>query len=59
VVIVLAARLARFVGLNPAKYDGFLKAIKIRNTNISFEGEVKSSATCRKILPHVKDPCGV
>jgi hypothetical protein len=41
-------------GSNPAVNDGFLMAIKIRNT-ASFGGEVKPSVTCRKILRHVKE----
>jgi hypothetical protein len=36
----------------------FSRVIEIRRTT-SFGGEVKPSAPCRKILRHVKDPCGV
>jgi hypothetical protein len=44
-----------FEGSNPAEGDGLLMAIKIRST-ASFGGEVKPSATCRKILLHLKNP---
>jgi hypothetical protein len=53
VVIVLDSR---FEGSNPAEDDGFLRAIKICSTT-SFGGEVKPSASCLKILQHVKYPC--
>jgi hypothetical protein len=36
-----------------AEDDGFLRAMKIRNT-ISFGGKVKPSATCRKISRYAK-----
>jgi hypothetical protein len=45
-------------GFKPGRGYTFLKAIKLRNTP-SFGGEVKPSAPYRKILQHVKDPCGV
>jgi hypothetical protein len=45
----------RFVGSNLAKDDGFLRAIKILIMT-SFEGEVKLSVPCRKIIRHVKEP---
>jgi hypothetical protein len=45
----------RFVGSNPAEGDGFLRAIKFRNTN-SFEGEGKPSAPYCKVSRHVKYP---
>jgi hypothetical protein len=48
----------RLAGWNPAEDDGFLRAIKIYITT-SFEMEVKPTALCRKILWHVKEPCGV
>jgi hypothetical protein len=56
-VIVLA------IGLNVRGFKFgrgrlIFKGDKIRSTT-SFGGEVKPSATCRKILRHVKDPCGV
>jgi hypothetical protein len=41
-----------------AEDNGFLRAIKISSMT-SFQGEVKLSAPCCKILWHVKDPCGV
>jgi hypothetical protein len=44
-----------FAGSNPAKSDGFLRAIKIRST-ASFGGKVKPSAPCRQVLWHVNDP---
>jgi hypothetical protein len=45
----------RFAGSNPTEGDRFLKATKICST-VSFGGEVKLSAPCRKILWHVKEP---
>jgi hypothetical protein len=54
VVCVLATG-PRGRGLKPGQGDGFLKAIKIRNTSSS-GWEVKSKVPCRKILRHVKDP---
>jgi hypothetical protein len=45
------------MGSNPAKDNGFLRAIKIHST-ASFRGEVKLLAPCCKILQHVKNPCG-
>jgi hypothetical protein len=53
-VIVLPLH-PRFAGLNPAEGNGFLRTIKIHST-ISFDGEVKPSAPCHKILWHTKDP---
>jgi hypothetical protein len=44
-----------FAGSNPADGDGFLKAIKIRSAP-SFGGKVKPSASCHKIIRHVKEP---
>jgi len=41
-------------GFKPVRGDGFLRAMKMRNTP-SFRGEVKLSAACRKVLQHVKD----
>jgi hypothetical protein len=41
-------------GFKPSQGDGFLRAIKIRNTH-SFGWEVKREVPCRKILRHVKD----
>jgi hypothetical protein len=38
----------------PGQHDGFLGVIKIRSMP-SFRGEVKLSATCRKILWHVNE----
>jgi hypothetical protein len=46
-----------FAGSNPAKSDGFLRAIKIRSTTF-FWGEVKPPAPCRQILRQVKDSLG-
>jgi hypothetical protein len=43
------------MGSNTAEGDEFLRAIKIHCTP-SFEGEVKPSAPCHKILRHVKEP---
>jgi hypothetical protein len=43
------------VGLNPAKDNGFLSAIKICSMTY-FGGEVKPVVPCQKILQHVKDP---
>jgi hypothetical protein len=43
------------VGLNPTKDDGFLRVIKIRNTN-SFQGEVKPLDSCRKFYDMLKIP---
>jgi hypothetical protein len=40
---------------DPAENDKFLRAIKIRSTT-SFGREVKPSASCRKLLRHVKYP---
>jgi hypothetical protein len=45
-------------GFKPGQGRLILGTIKIRNTPF-FGGEVKPSASCRKILRHVKDPCGV
>jgi hypothetical protein len=42
-------------GFRAGRGDGFLKAIKIRNTPF-FGWEVKPDVPCRKILRHVKDP---
>jgi hypothetical protein len=36
------------MGLNPAKDDGFLRAIRVRSTTY-FGGEVKPGAPCLKI----------
>jgi hypothetical protein len=44
----------RFVGSNPVKGDGFLRAVKICSTP-AFGGEVRQEAPCRKILQHVKN----
>jgi hypothetical protein len=44
-----------FRGFKPGRCDGFLRA-KIRSTP-SFGGEVKSDASCRKILRHIKITC--
>jgi hypothetical protein len=41
-------------GLEPGQGDGFLIAIKIRNT-ACFGWEVKPEVPCRTILRHVKD----
>jgi hypothetical protein len=41
---------------NPAKNDGFLRAIKIRSAT-SFGGEAKPLAPRSTILQHVKYPC--
>jgi hypothetical protein len=38
----------------PSKGDGYLRAIKVRNTP-SFGWEVKPKVPCHKILQHVKD----
>jgi hypothetical protein len=46
------------MGSNLAEDDGFLRAIKIRSTTY-FRGEIKPSVPRRKILRHVKEPCGV
>jgi hypothetical protein len=43
----------RFVGLSPAKDDGYLRAINICGMT-SFGGEVKPLAPYCKILQHVK-----
>jgi hypothetical protein len=43
-------------GWNPAKGNGFLRAIKKHRTP-SFEGDVKPSAPFRNILQHVKLLC--
>jgi hypothetical protein len=53
VVIVLETG-PKVRGLKPGQGDESLRAIKIRST-ISFEGEVKPSAPCRKILLNVKN----
>jgi hypothetical protein len=56
VVIVLAiGPKVRGFKVNRRRY--ILRAIKIRNT--SFGGEVKQSTPYRKLLRHVKEPCGV
>jgi hypothetical protein len=47
----------RFAGTNPAEEDGFLRAIKICSAT-SFEGELKPSVPCRKILRYAKEPPG-
>jgi hypothetical protein len=44
----------RFVGSNPAKGDGILRAIKICSMG-SFRGEVKALVPCHKILWHVEE----
>jgi len=43
---------------NPAKDDGFLRAIKIHSMTY-FQGEVKPAVLCCKTLQHVKDPCSM
>jgi hypothetical protein len=43
------------MGLDVAKDDGFLMAVKIHSTT-SFRVEVKLSVPCHMILRHVKDP---
>jgi hypothetical protein len=58
VVIALAILYPRFASENPGGDDIFLRAIEIHNKT-SFGGEVKQWASCRKILQHVKNPCGV
>jgi hypothetical protein len=55
VVIVLAIG-PKVHGFKPGRGRWILEAIKIRSTT-SFGGEIKLSATCRKILRHVKNPC--
>jgi hypothetical protein len=45
----------RFADLNPAVSDGFLRSIQTHNT-ASFEGKVKPSAPCHKILRHAENP---
>jgi hypothetical protein len=47
-----------FAGSHPVEDNGFLMVMKVRGKT-SFEGEVKPSAPCRKILRQVKDHCGV
>jgi hypothetical protein len=51
-VSVLAIR-PKVREFKPGLIDGILRAIKIRSTP-SFGREVKQSASCRKILRHVK-----
>jgi hypothetical protein len=46
---------ARLVSSDPAKGDGFLRAIKIHSTTSSGR-EVELSVPCRKFLWHVKEP---
>jgi hypothetical protein len=46
---------SRFAGSNPAEYNGFLMAIKIRRTTF-FGGALKSSFPCHRILRRVKSP---
>jgi hypothetical protein len=41
-------------GFKPGRCNGFLRAIKIRNTPF-FGGEVKLGAPCRKIVWHVQN----
>jgi hypothetical protein len=48
----------RFAGSDPAEDDTFSRAIKIRIAP-SFGEEIKPPAQCRKVLRHVKNPCGV
>jgi hypothetical protein len=43
-------------GFKPGRGDGVLRAMKIRST-LLFGGEVKLSASCRKIVRHVKELC--
>jgi hypothetical protein len=43
------------MGSNLAKDEGFLRAVKIHSMT-SFEGEVKASVQCCKLLRHVKEP---
>jgi hypothetical protein len=45
----------RFAGSSPVEDDGFLWSIKFQSTT-SFRGKVKPSASCCKILQHIKDP---
>jgi hypothetical protein len=54
-VSVLASG-SRVRGFKPGRRDGFLRAIKFRST-LSFGAEVKSSASCRNNLRHVKITC--
>jgi hypothetical protein len=44
-----------FAASNPAKGNGFIRAIKVPSTP-SFGGEVKPSVPCWKILWHIKEP---
>jgi hypothetical protein len=58
VMVIVIAIGPGVAGSNPAERDGALRAIKFRSRT-SIEGEAKSSAPCRKVVLHIKDPCGV
>jgi hypothetical protein len=45
----------RFEASNPAEDDGCFKS----SQRVFFGWELQPSAACRKILWHVKDPCGL
>jgi hypothetical protein len=55
-VVVVHAIRPKFRGFKPSRW--IFKCDMFRSTT-SFRKEVKPSAPCRKILPHVKDPFGV
>jgi hypothetical protein len=62
---VLSSGLVRVLVIRPKvcvfrldRRQWVFKGIKFRST-LSFGGEVNSSALCRNILRHEKDPCGV
>jgi hypothetical protein len=57
-VVIVHAIGINFRGLKPDRRRWILWVIKISSTT-SFGGEVKPLAQCRKILQHVKYPCGV
>jgi hypothetical protein len=57
-VVVVHAIRPKFRGFKPSLGRWIFKGDMFRSTT-SFQKEVKPSAPCRKILPHVEDPFGV
>jgi hypothetical protein len=57
-VVIVLANGPKVCGFKPAEDDGFLTVIKIRSTT-SFGGEIKPSASCRKILWYGEEHWGV
>jgi hypothetical protein len=57
VMVIVLATGPKVRGFKPGRKRCFFKGEKIRST--SFGGEVKPSVSCRKILRHAEEHCGV